>query len=218
LLIAACMALAWAAPARAYYLWLSGGTAGAIPAGATNNFISSGSFPGPALGGYFGARLVVQVPAGTALDGLQVEFFGAEAGFHNEFNLDGTELFDHAGGLNIAPDLASPLGSYFTTAVAPGALPFGFDVNNDAASVLNGANPVDDAPNFFASCIGTSGRYCDSVYLFLDDGGAGPDADYDDFLVRITVTGAVVVPEPGTLALLAFALFGVVIVLRRNRR
>jgi hypothetical protein len=72
--------------------------------------------------------------------------------------------------------------------------------------VTNGLNPnfdgISPAPNFFASCdpfsesAGAGGTSCNSVYLFLDDGGAGPDDDHDDFLVRVSL---VPVPEPATL-------------------
>jgi hypothetical protein len=96
-------------------------------------------------------------------------------------------------------------------------LPFSFAVDSAAASVANGSNPNDSGgaavgPNFFASCnpfgtaAGSGGTTCNEVYLFLDDGGPGPD-DKDDFLVRMTIRGTSV-PEPGTVALLCLALAG----------
>ena len=196
---------------------LIGGTAGSIPGGAANNFIP-GLFPGPQIGGYFGTQILVTVPFGAS---LLMEFFGAEAGFHNEFNLFGSEVFDHPGGTIIAPNLASPLGSSSQLLSFVGFLPFSFDVNNNAGSVANGGNPDDSGgtafgPNFFASCnpfgtsAGSGGRSCSTLYLFLDDGGAGPDDNHDDFLVRMTLTS---VPEPTTIGLLGLGL----LVLGRRR-
>jgi hypothetical protein len=53
------------------------------------------------------------------------------------------------------------------------------------------------------------------VYLFLDDGGAGPDDDHDDFLVRLLVAS---VPEPSAIAV-GLAGFGMFVVRRaRSRR
>ena len=210
----AVLMIAFAAPARADFITLVGGTPGAIPGGSESNDFISGFFPGPSIGGYYGAQLTVNVPT---LSSLTLEFFGAEAGFHNEFNLVSSELFDHPGGTIIAPSLAAPLANFATSIVGTSLLPFGFEVDSDAAGVVNGSNPNDSGgtgvgPNFFASCnpfgtaAGSGGITCNEVYLFLDDGGPGPD-DKDDFLVRVTIRGASV-PEPATLALLAVAFGG----------
>lgn len=80
-------------------------------------------------------------------------------------------------------------------------------VNSGAGSLVNGSNPNDfggaaGGANFFATCNpfsqapGAGGISCKSVFLFLDDGGAGPDDDHDDFLVRLSVTP---IPEPATI-------------------
>jgi hypothetical protein len=211
-LITAGVVVSLTTPAAADPITLSGGTPGAIPGGATNNFIGP-LFPGPVLGGYFGAQITVHVPV---ISDLLIEFFGAEAGFHNEFNFIGSELFDHDGGLQISPNLASPLGTFAATIVGSGLLSFSFDFNSEAGSVTNGANPNDfggvAGPNFFASCnpfstlAGAGGTACHTVYLFLDDGGAGPDDDHDDLLVRIAITEPI--PEPATLLLLGAGLAG----------
>ena len=200
-------------PAQASSIELSGGTAGSIPDGSVNDFIPS-LFPGPQIGGYYGATLLIDVPVSSA---LVVDFFGAEAQWVNSFSLFATTLFTHSGGMVIAPDLSSPLGSFSMSFVGTGVLPFGFSVDGGAGSVANGSNPDDSAgaaagPNFFASCdpfgtaLGSGGVTCSSVYLFLDDGGAFSDDNHDDFLVRISVRPAV--PEPSTLALLSLGLLG----------
>ena len=75
--------VALATNANAAAINLVGGTAGAIPGGATNEFIP-GLFTGPTIGGYFGSQVGVDVAVPST---LTLEFFGAEAGYHNEFNL-----------------------------------------------------------------------------------------------------------------------------------
>ena len=204
---------------------ITGGTAGTIPAGGPtpNDFIGP-LFPGPSIGGFYGAELDITAPPGSQ---LRLDFFGAEAGFSNDFSLGITQLFSHIGNTSqIAANLNSPFGTFGSTILGLGLLAFHFDVNTHAGSVSDGANPDNSghnllSPNFFLTCNpfsgapGAGGRTCDQVYAFLDDGGGSPfDPDYDDMLVRVTVTA---VPEPATLALLGFGLFGGSLLAKRIR-
>ena len=216
--------LAIATQVQAAPISLIGGTAGSIPAANTvNEFVSLGFFPGPLIGGFFGSQVSVDTPVEST---ILFEFFGAEALFHNDFRF-ASELFDHPGGTILAPNLDSPLASFRAPIIGALALLFSFDLNLNGVSGLlpgtlaDGFNPDVDArrggvPNFFASCdpfssvAGAGDRTCDSLYLFLDDFGA-VDADYDDFLVRLTVKPDVAdtpVPEPATLSLLGLGLLG----------
>jgi hypothetical protein len=200
----AVITLALGSPAYAAPLTLSSGTAGSIPGSLANNDYIPGLFGGPQIGGYFGSQILFNVPGAST---LVIDFFGAEAGYVNSFVYTGGTVFTHVGGSNIASSLGAPLGTFSTTISGSGTLPFLFRVNSNAASVTNGSNPNDFSglalgPNFFATCnpfsqsAGAGGTSCNSVYLFLDDGGAGPDDDHDDFLVRVSVVS---VPEPATI-------------------
>lgn len=187
-------------------------TYGVIPGKEKNDFIGT-LFTGPQIGGYYGASLYL-ISSG-AVD-VQIDFLGAEAGYKNQFNFNNAQLFAHNGGKQIASNLSTPLATT-TLQVNPGLLNFSFDYNNDAGSVLNGANPDDSTgtvgPNFFLTfnpfALSPQPMSGQVVYLFLDDGGANNDDNHDDFLVRLTVTnGKFSVPEPTTLLLLGLGLAG----------
>jgi hypothetical protein len=222
LLVLATFTFALSSSAYAAPITLTGGQAGTIPGThANNNFIGT-LFGGPQIGGYFGSQIQFNAAAGSK---ITFDFFGAEAGYVNNFVYSGSTVFTHNGGLNIASNLATPLSTFTTTIGGSGTLPFKFKVNSGAGSTTNGTNPNDFAglslgANFFATCnpfsqaAGSGGTNCNSVYLFLDDGGAGPDDNHDDMLVRVSIAQ---VPEPATI-FTGLAGLGLFIVRRQKSR
>jgi hypothetical protein len=120
-------------------------------------------------------------------------------------------------------DNRAPSGTSLTVRwLATGGLdtvPFGFLTGDDPAlRVRNGENPFPmlGLPSFFLSVAtpdglhGTDLRRGSRVWLGLDDAGAGPDADFDDWV------GSVRVPEPLSVTLLGAGLTAVAV--RRRRR
>ena len=185
-------------------------TVGTEPIGlATNDIV------GPQTG-YFGANLY----ASGALT-IEYTYLGKEAGFDNAFLVLGNTKFD--------TNTTSPGSTAFETLAAAGQLNFSFYTNLPAgASVANGSNTDIKAdlsytgPNFFVSFYDPTGQttnlgaygYGYSGIIALDDGGAGPDKDFDDLVVKFQIMSpgtlmTSAVPEPSTWAMMILGFFGV---------
>lgn len=209
LLCAICLLAA--SQANATLLEITGGSAGDIP-GVTGTNEGVGPVYGTtSRDGYYGSTVSLT----QDVTALKFEFLGFEAGFENEFNYSGTELFDteslDSGFDGFDIEFGNPLDSAVYLNVLAGVLDFSFDYDSDAGTISNtGANPDDalgtaGAANFFVSCESAAlDRTCDSLIVWLDDNGAGDDDNHDDFVVRITAS----VPEPSVIAMLGFGLVG----------
>lgn len=204
-------------------------TFGSIPgAGVVNDGLEV--VYGPAVtevSGYYGATLAL---LGASSD-VKVEFLGSEASRTNEFHFEGSTLFTSTG---VAGSFDTSANGMTTVAgVSVGVLDFLFDHSRDVPppvtpdQVVNGANPdgaaLGSPANFFVTFnptvdgIATSGQVVD---IWFDDGGAGPDDNHDDMVIRLSVTsGSIsIVPVPASVPLLLTALGGLGFMARRKRK
>jgi hypothetical protein len=212
--LAALAAAVFAGTLVAAPITIVGGSAGSVPNSGSINNAETIVFGGSIPAGYFGAQI--------DFDGqdLLIEYFGAEAGYTNNFIFDGSTLYTHVGGTGGAAGsfTGAPLDSDLFAGSFSGPAPFSF--SGSWGSVANGSNPDwnsnPNVPNFFVACIG-GGTSCGSAWVLLDDGGAGPDDNHDDMIIRLTVQPSDVVPEPGTFVLMGLGLLGAGFIARRKR-
>lgn len=222
-IVASLMLTAGAANAAYFNIVEAGGgadlTAGSIPGQPVNNNLLVPIFgPGTtSLAGFYGAAVNL-VGSGK----ITADFYGWEASFKNDFNLGGVEIFTNNGvpGTHSAP-LGTPLASFTSGLTGPGLVDFSFDTQNGPGGAVNtlvngvSENLLSDKRGFFVSILNdptaTKGS---SIWLFLDDGGSGPDDNHDDLAVLLTVKP---VPVPAAGFLLVAGLGGLAALKRRKK-
>jgi hypothetical protein len=208
LLLAALAAVGMMGSANATALiTVSGGsalTSEPLPVGSlTNDVIGNGIL------GYYGSELL----ANQALN-ITYTLIGYEAGFHNTFTANASTL-SGGGGTSVA--VGPSIGPFTVSSGSP--LNFSFTANTTGTplTVTNLTNfnvlvtPNTNNPNFFVSFydshgnLGQSGGGTSGI-IALDDGGAGPDRDFDDLVVKFQVSA---VPEAATWAMMLLGFAGV---------
>ncbi|GHF74897.1 VPLPA-CTERM sorting domain-containing protein [Seohaeicola zhoushanensis] len=161
--------------------------------------------------------------AGLALDLHTFDSSNPGPGLHLDkaATLTVTFLGKEAGATNVAFSLGGDVsnndlvGTSYKVSVGAGALDFAFKSSLGTVA-SNDGNFVDTATR--RSAMGFSDIFTDGttsyVYAYFDDSGAGLDRDYDDMVVKITVSS---VPVPAAGFLLIAGLGGLAALKRRKK-
>lgn len=144
-------------------------------------------------------------------DWVSVDFFGAEAGYRNQFWANGSLFVENLGNQAWG---ARPVGSF---GAEEGPMDFGFCAVTIGSCLGIDANDFAGLGSFQSIGIAMNSH---TAWLLWDDSGANVDDDYDDLIVRLTYHDGRVesVPEPGTLTLLALGLVGMAMLGRRKAK
>ena len=99
----------------------------------------------------------------------------------------------------------------------PGFLPFAFQTIDSGGGVAGNAGGFFISPRLRIAFAQVSPE---TAYAFFDDGGAGPDRDYDDMVVKIVLRTAQIgeTPIPATLPLFATGLGALGLLTWRGKR
>jgi len=187
-------------------------------ASVTINFTGTTAVPGnndfkPQLNG-LGLTQLTSTDASIILNGgatLTFYYLGAESAYNDTFTA-GT-------GPGPVSLTETANANNFASPVFIGSKSF---ASGDLAGLLNftsnlgkAAGIGDDGFGIFLGPNAWSGMTANEFYLGYDDQIYRPDDDYDDFVVRVTVTDAV--PEPATWAMMLLGFGAVGFAMRRGR-
>ena len=183
-------ALSLAATAQAATFTMAGGTPFTLGANYDPNPGTAGLAPGASV-----ARNGALSLGGEGR--VTFSYIGTEAGFANQFWVNGLKRFDNKAAGNDA----------FTLKLGAGALPFEFRTASPAGAVANGASS-----DFYKS-IALFQKSPSTVFALFNDASTS-DRDYDDMVVRMDVAP---VPLPAAAWLLMAGLGGRGAVARRRK-
>jgi hypothetical protein len=187
--------------------------------GASSSLTSSYNPNGAAVAGIGNGTAIKTFTSFGAGQGLLVspenvfltfDYIGKEASFTNEFKLvfGSAIVFDTQ--TSSTGSTSGPI--LFDVLANPGAVPFYFQsVTNGNKTATNGGSVASGLGIAFA-CATTN-----VCYAFFDDGGAGPDKDWDDMVIRITATD-IPTPLPAALPLFVGGLAALGLVARRRNK
>jgi hypothetical protein len=180
--------------------------------GSTNAISANNDFQSELNG--LGLTQLATTGASLMLDAdsmITFDLLGSESGFDDTFNAPSISYTEMTLLLN---SFASPIGlgsGVFTAGDLAGLLTF---TSSGGATATVG----DRGFGIFLGPNALSGDASSVFYFGYDDQITNQDDDFDDFIVRATVTPLAAVPEPGTWAMMLIGFAGVGFALRRKQR